>query len=312
MKSATRVPRLGGVLDAGVEPRDGDRADSSTGVGRRKPLSAATRELVLIAVLYVGYTSSRTLASNNFQEAVEAAHRIQVVQGWFGLNWEPALNAFFTHHLVIAVAASFWYAVAHYLFTLGTFIYVWVRHRDHYSPARTALVLATVTALAFYLLMPTAPPRLMPGFVDTLAQTSSYGWWSAHASAPKGLGHVTNELAAMPSLHVGWAVWVSLTLSRIWRRPWQRALLWAYPLITTVVVIGTANHWVLDAVAGAALVLAADHLVQRRGWLQPHRSSGQQHPIEAVPAAAPPSVASHPEAPTGPSRVPPQRGTHPG
>lgn len=311
MKSGAQVPRLDNVLDAGVEPRDGERADSSTGVERRRPLSAATRELVLIAVLYVGYTSSRTLASNNFQEAVESAHRIQVVQGFLDLNWESAINAFFTHHLVVAVAASFWYAVAHYLFTLGTFIYVWGRHRDHYSPARTALVLATVTALGLYLLMPTAPPRLMPGFVDTLAQTSSYGWWSAHASAPKGLGHVTNELAAMPSLHVGWAVWVSLTLGRIWCRPWQRALLWAYPVVTTVVVIGTANHWVLDAIAGAALVVAADYLVQHRGWLQPHRASNhQQH--EAVPAVVSISGAAHHEQTTEAHRVPPQRGTHPG
>jgi uncharacterized membrane protein len=87
------------------------------------------------------------------------------------------------------------------------------------------------------------------GYVDTLARYAEFGWWAGHASAPTGLGGLTNELAAMPSLHVGWAVWVAWA---VWTnsRSRGRRLLLLYPLGTALVVVCTGNHWVLDAVMG--------------------------------------------------------------
>src|SRR5947209_3039422 len=82
---------------------------------------------------------------------------------------------------------------------------------EDYSPARWALVVSCVIALACYLLLPTAPPRMTGGgYVDILSLHSDIGWWSTDASAPKGMGQLTNELAAFPSLHAGWALWVAL------------------------------------------------------------------------------------------------------
>ena len=114
--------------------------------------------------------------------------------------------------------------------------------------------MATTLGLATYLALPTAPPRLMSGaYIDTVAQESQYGWWTSHASAPAGLGGLTNELAAMPSLHVGWAVWVAWIVWRTTRSSPYRILGVAYPGVTSVVVVGTGNHWTLDVLAGAAV-----------------------------------------------------------
>ena len=105
-----------------------------------------------------------------------------------------------------------------------------------------------------YLLLPTAPPRLFGGYADVLALTSGDGWWGGDASAPKGLGGLTNQLAAFPSLHAGWALWVALVLQQYAPRnrwgTWMRVGGWAHATITGLVVIGTGNHWVVDVLIG--------------------------------------------------------------
>jgi hypothetical protein len=115
-----------------------------------------------------------------------------------------------------------------------------------------------VLALAGFVSFPTAPPRLLPaadGFTDTMAQHASVGWWSASGSVPMGLGSMTNEFAAMPSLHVGWALWCGLLLFRCSRDRTVRTLGLLYPVVITLVVMGTGNHFLLDCAAGAALVV---------------------------------------------------------
>ena len=115
-------------------------------------------------------------------------------------------------------------------------------------------MIGSAIGLVAYVLIPTAPPRLMgAGYVDALAQTASYGWWSGHASAPAGLGGLTNELAAMPSLHVGWTVWVAWAMWRYVQRT-GHVLSVLYVAGTTLVVIATGNHWLLDAIMGAVVV----------------------------------------------------------
>ena len=83
---------------------------------------------------------------------------------------------------------------------------------------------------------------------------SDIGWWGAEASAPKGLGSATNQLAAFPSMHAGWALWVGLAVAAATRSAMARTLGFAYAAITSLVVIGTANHWVFDVLAGCAIV----------------------------------------------------------
>ena len=132
----------------------------------------------------------------------------------------------------------------------------------HYSPARWALVVSCLIALACYLLLPTAPPRLTSGsYIDVLDLHADAGWWGADASAPKGMGGLTNQLAAFPSLHAGWALWVALVVRRNTHNYWLRGLAWMHAAITATVVIGTGNHWILDVAVGWAVVIVAMWLV---------------------------------------------------
>jgi membrane-associated phospholipid phosphatase len=153
---------------------------------------------------------------------------------------------------------------------------LWFTHRDGYRAARRALVGATLVALTCYLLVPTAPPRLVGGYHDLLAATADIGWWSTSASAPRGLGGLTNQLAAMPSMHAGWAVWSALALHAYARSRSVRTLGWLHAVATAVVVVGTGNHWSLDVVAGAALVAlfwALVHSTETRPTRRPDPTS---------------------------------------
>ncbi|RKS80326.1 PAP2 superfamily protein [Motilibacter peucedani] len=225
----------------------------------RAPLRAlpAARELLLLALLYVGYTTSRLLADGDVAEARRHARQVLSVERFLDIDVEHVLNDAVLHVRWLEVGAAYWYAVLHYVVTPAVLLLVWRRGPAVYRPARRALVLATAAALVGFLLFPTAPPRLLGGYTDVLDATSAWGWWGAHASAPRGLGGATNELAAMPSMHVGWAVWVALVLAGLARHRWQRAAAYAYAVGTLLVVVVTANHWLLDGVVGGALMLAA-------------------------------------------------------
>ncbi|MCW2794986.1 phosphatase PAP2 family protein [Nocardioides sp.] len=214
----------------------------------------ALRELLLIVLLYLFYSGVRLLADTHVAAAVDRATSLLHLEALVGLDFEGFLNHLTAQATWLGVAMSYWYSSLHYVVTPAVLIWVFWKHRADYPRVRNALILASVIALVGYLLVPMAPPRLMAdGYVDVLAQSAQYGWWSDHASAPVGLDGLTNEFAAMPSLHVGWAIWVAWAIaSRTGRR--GRALAIAYAVGTVIVVIGTGNHWVLDALAGALLM----------------------------------------------------------
>lgn len=215
--------------------------------------------------LYVAYTASRTLASNAFAPARDRAAKLLDVEDVLGIAWEGTVNQWFAVDHALAVFGSFWYASTHYVVTLAMLIWLYVKGPRFYLPARRALIVATVLGLSAYLLMPTAPPRLFGGgYVDILNLTSADGWWGADASAPKGFGSWTNELAAFPSLHAGWALWAAIVLQRYagWRI--VKVLGWLYAATMAFVIVGTGNHWVLDAVTGWIVVLVGFLLV--RWW----------------------------------------------
>ena len=224
---------------------------------RRSAARAAGTELLLVALLYVGYSFARTLASHDRAAALARAIDLQRLEDRLGLADEHWWNAQAAAHAVLGVPADFWYASAHYVVTFATLLWLYRRGHDVYVPARRALTVATLVALAFYLTMPTAPPRTVDGFVDVMAQHADLGWWDTAASAPKGLGGLTDELAAFPSMHAGWALWVALV---VWRstpsRLWRAAGV-LYAATTALVVVATGNHWVLDVVAGEAVVALA-------------------------------------------------------
>ncbi|MEX0429407.1 phosphatase PAP2 family protein [Nocardioides sp. DS6] len=218
---------------------------------------AGIRELIFVTVLYIAYTSSRLLASNNMAEAKSRARQILSIERAVDLDWEHGLNQFFVHHDLIGLLGCYWYSTAHYILTLVVLVWLYARGRHRYLPARRALVVGTVLALALYLMLPTAPPRFFPHlYDDVLLLHSDQGWWGADASAPKGMGHLTNELAAFPSLHCGWSLWVAIV---VWRnvRSWVvRLLAGLSAAATAIVVVGTGNHWTLDVIVGWMVVIA--------------------------------------------------------
>ncbi|WP_369688988.1 phosphatase PAP2 family protein [Streptomyces sp. Wb2n-11] len=214
-------------------------------------------ELLLIVVVYSAYTGGRLFVRGD--EATAVAHGLAIlrVEKLLRLNAEHPLNRLFTEHAWLGIPADFAYASLHYLVTPAILVWLFRRRTARYRAARTWLMLSTVLGLVGFTLMPTCPPRLLDaghGFVDTMAQYSAYGWWGDAASAPRGLGSMTNQYAAMPSLHVGWSLWCGVMLWRHGRTPLMKFLGAAYPLLTTFVVMGTANHYFLDAVAGAAVM----------------------------------------------------------
>jgi hypothetical protein len=275
-------------------------------------------ELPLIAVVYALYSCGRLLVRGDVDGAMESGIDILHLEELMRIDPERWLNGICTKYAAIGVPADFAYASLHYLVTPAILVWLWRRRPTHYRAARTWLMLSTLLGLIGFTLTPTAPPRLLDsshGFIDTMAQYGSYGWWGQEASAPRGLGGLTNQYAAMPSLHVGWALWCGIMLWRYGRTPLVRSLGILYPLLTTFVVMGTANHYLLDAVAGAAVMgigyllapkalLAVDTLRARRAVRSGATTSTEGH--SPVVAASTPASRTAPNAPA-PGGVPTPR-----
>jgi membrane-associated phospholipid phosphatase len=256
------------------------------------------RELVLVVGLYAAYSATRLAATGAWDVAADHARTILDLERAMNLDIELAVNTWVSTQPWLEVATSYWYESMHYLVTLTLLVVLFFRRPLLYRPARTALLAATFVALAGYVFLPTAPPRLLGAYVDTVSESAAQGWWpSAAEQAAMGASSVTNQVAAMPSMHVGWAMWVSLVLATLTRRWWLKALAGSYVLATTFVVVVTANHWVLDAVAGAAIVAACWWFAGRSHglWLKRGRAEAELDGLVAAvrtPAAGPETTLS--------------------
>jgi hypothetical protein len=242
-------------------------------------------ELGLIAALWILYSLARLLANTDMQPALGRANDLLHIEDLLGISWEIPLNRLFTDHRVLGLAGSYWYATLHYVVTAAVLIWLWRLGSDRYGPARRALVVGTLLGLLAYLAAPTAPPRFIGGYVDVLSLHAADGWWGADASAPRGLGGLTNELAAFPSLHAGWSLWVALALQVYATRRWVRVLGWLYALGTAIVIVGTGNHWVIDALVGWLVILVGWAAAMAMGRIPlpvpwQRRPSGEPPPTE--------------------------------
>lgn len=231
----------------------------------------AILEVVLVMGLWVLYSLARLLADTNMDPALHRANELLHLEGLMGIQWEVPLNQLFTDHRLIGLAGSYWYATLHYVVTAAVLIWLWRLGADRYGPARRALAVGTLLGLLAYISLPTAPPRFLGGYVDVLSLHSADGWWGADASAPRGLGGLTNELAAFPSLHAGWSLWVALALQLYASRYGVRVLGWLYALGTAIVIVGTGNHWVIDAVVGWMVIIVGWALAEAMGRIPLHR-----------------------------------------
>jgi len=232
-------------------------------------------ELGLLVLLYVAYSGSRLLASDDLGAARDNAQELLRLEHAWHLDVERTLSGWFLDVPALGLAGSYYYATAHYVVTLVVVLWLHRRGGAAYLRSRNALVVATVAGLLCYLWFPVAPPRLTGlGHTDVMEAYAASGWWGGQASAPRGLGEYTNELAAMPSLHAGWALWVLVAVTAAGAPLLVRRLALAHVLVTAVVVVGTGNHWVLDVVGGWLLVGAAAYAcgalgTRRRGGTPP-------------------------------------------
>jgi hypothetical protein len=230
------------------------------------------QELSFIAVSYTLYGIIRnhlgkpqpvdcaSAVLTKFQDiACGRAYDILHVERALKIDVELALNRIAASSKWYGVPANYWYATAHFIVTIGVLIWLYRRHPLQYRPLRTALYVANVLALGGYWLYSLAPPRFLTGegYVDTL---TTFHTWGNYESG--NLSHASNQFAAMPSMHVGWSLWAGLALFWLARRRWVRWLGIAYPLVTLVVIMATANHFILDAVGGA-VALAFGFVAQR-------------------------------------------------
>lgn len=205
-------------------------------------------EVVSIAIGYALYAITRVLAPHRVVVSFSHADEVRSLEQAFGLFHELRINEFITAHAGLGILSAYYYASLHFIVTPLVLAWLWRRRARAYAPLRSALVISTVLALVVYATWPLAPPRFaVPGAVDTVLH-HPVAWASGH-----GVEGFINDLAAMPSLHVGWAVWCAVALVTGLRTRW-RHLAWLYPVATTFVVVATANHYLLDAVAGALVV----------------------------------------------------------
>ncbi|MER6331040.1 phosphatase PAP2 family protein [Streptomyces sp. NPDC001034] len=269
-------------------------------------------ELPLLLLVYGCYSAGRLLVRGDVDDAVEHGLTLLRAEKLLHLNAEHPLNRLFTREPWLGIPADFWYASLHYLVTPAILVWMFRARAEQYRRARTWLMTSTFIGLIGFTLVPTCPPRLLSashGFVDTMAHYSSYGWWGGDASAPRGLGGMTNQYAAMPSLHVGWALWCGVMLWWYGGNRLTKVLGVLYPLGTALVVMGTANHYLLDALAGIA-VMGVGHLLAPWVTRTVDRVRARLFPALAK-AGGPPIVSGGCQTSAG-ERIPRQRESRPG
>ena len=219
------------------------------------------RQIVLFCGAYWLYRLVRGEVGDRVGVAFENARHIVGVERSLGLFAEPAVHRWAEAHDWIADAASWMYVNSHFVVTTFALAFLYLRRNEHFYFVRNMFMVAMGIALVGYLLFPTAPPRLMPelGFSDSVADFTGVG---ADTS-----GALVNPYAAVPSMHVAFALMLALPMARSARHGVVRALWLVYPALVTFVVVATANHWWFDAVLGGATAavsaLAAQALLAR-------------------------------------------------
>jgi hypothetical protein len=232
-------------------------------------------EALTIAWLCWVYDAITNLAPLRLHLALSHAQEVLNLEQALHIDPERALDRWLAGHATFGLMVSDYYDNAHFIVTLGLLGWLWWRRADIYRPLRNALVLANVLAFAVFWLFPVAPPRMLPGFIDVVASTHAIGSWHTGALASHA-----NELAAMPSLHIAWAVWCTLVLWQISSRVWVRVLAVIYPCLTALAVLSTGNHFVLDVLGGLVVISASVLIVRlasrlgRRGELGARRVGG--------------------------------------
>lgn len=240
----------------------------------------AARELLVIALLFLAYKVGRMVAARHVASAYDNAYVLWDLERILRLPDEVSLQALALRSAGLTRAANVYYAAVHFPATVGFLVWLWLRRPADYRWLRRALATLTAAGLLLHLALPVAPPRMLGrlGFVDT---ADVYG---PAVYGPPGPDSLADQYAAMPSMHVGWAMLVAVGVL-VTTRHRGRWLILAHPLLTALVVVVTANHFWLDGlIAGGLLALS---LAVVRG-LSPRPSPTPSAPLSTGPADAGP------------------------
>lgn len=227
------------------------RASEDATRPKRPPL---VRELPLVVFLYLAYKFGRRAANGQFGEALDNAEWVWRLERALRLPGEKAVQDLLLHSEAVIRFVNVYYATVHFPAIVVFLVWMYWRRPGHFVWVRWVLTWLTGAALVLHLLFPLAPPRL---FRQTRMMDTGVVYGPAVYGKPEA-DSMANQFAAMPSLHVGWAVFIAVALIVVTRG--RLRWLWLlHPLITLVAVVGTGHHYWLDglvAVAILAVVLA--------------------------------------------------------
>lgn len=230
-------------------------------------------EVLAVLAFYGIYSMIRNAIVGNDRVAFDHARALISVQETLGFNVEEAIQRWALHSKALIVSMNYVYGSLHFIVTAGVGIYLFRRWTDDYPRWRNTMALMTLIALVCFWAWPLMPPRWLPEFsevfnigkyqyVDTLAKYPTL--WSFNSAT---MSKISNQYAAMPSLHCGWSLWCACAMVPRVTNRWIKLAFIAYPLLTLTAIVLTGNHFILDAVGGWAvfgIAYAAVRLVSRR------------------------------------------------
>jgi hypothetical protein len=212
-------------------------------------------EILAIVAFYLVYSAIRNIHGGSGHipaHAFDHARQIMSLEHHLGIYHEQTIQEWALHFRPLIIFGNYYYGSLHFIVTIFAGVFLYRSYTDDYPRYRNMLAIATGIALIGFTFYPLAPPRMFPGFVDTLMKDPTF--WSFNSG---GMQSVSNQFAAMPSVHIAWASWCAVAIAPRLRHRGARIAMWCYPALTLVVIIITANHYVLDAVAGLLVFLVA-------------------------------------------------------
>jgi hypothetical protein len=211
---------------------------------RVRSAGAFLREAAMIGLLYGLWSLAGTVSGFGIKGAYARARWIERFEHTIHLPSERSVQQLILGHPLIVQAANLYYATMHFPMMFVFLIWLFLRHRDRYKPVRTVLAWTTLLCLVVQL-WPIAPPRMLPGIVDT--------GLVYHQSVYQN-GYAVDQLSTMPSVHVAWAVLVGFYTWQISTSRW-RVIGPAHSVMTIFVVVATGNHWWLDGIVAVAILI---------------------------------------------------------
>jgi hypothetical protein len=238
----------------------------------------ALRQVLLFGLAYVVYQVVRGLVSGEQSVALSNAQHIIHLERSVGAFFEPGLQqALLSHHWLIDLS-NFFYLNCHFVLTSAFLIWLYLRRNENFYFVRNMFLVAMAVALLGYGLFPTAPPRMVSGagFTDTISAFTHTNQDSSIAS------FLVNAYAAVPSMHIAFALMISVPGFVLCRTPAARMWWSAYPMLVFFVIVVTANHFWFDAAAGAAVACMAAVAATQLGRLRPRAWAWRDAPDQAA------------------------------